>query len=502
MADSAVVRTLDGHRQVHQRGQRPLDELAREITAGAVRLASATAAWLGLVAEFDEREGWGGVGIQSCAHWLAWQCALSPGAAREHVRVARALTALPVTAAAFAAGRLSFSKVRAVTRVADPGTEVELVELAVHTTASQLERVVRAWRRSDDVDEGRVAERREFAWSWDDDGMLTLRVRMDAESGAQFLASIESAAERDARRDRAADKRAGAESSARDGSTGIPRGQRTARRIAALKRLAAVVADADRRPGDPPRREVVVHVDAEVLADDAAAGRAHLEGGPALHPSRVRRMLCEASVVGLVHRNGEPLALGRRRRLATPGQRRALLARDGGCARPGCEETRVERLHAHHLRHWLHGGRTDVSNLVLLCDVDHGLVHEHDLVMSRADGELVVHDAEGRRVWGPADAAFTGGVGADLAAGGRLGARPDEQVMAGVHPIDRSAGCRPAPPTSAPAARPADVLAPLLPDGTGQGLPHATGPTGERMDLHHVVWALLAHRDHLRRSAA
>src|SRR3712207_4858674 len=120
MADSAAVRALDGHQQVHQRGQRPLDELAREITAGAVRLASATAAWLRLVAEFDEREGWGGVGVLSCAHWLAWQCALSPGAAREHVRVARALTALPVTAAAFAAGRLSFSKVRALTRVADP----------------------------------------------------------------------------------------------------------------------------------------------------------------------------------------------------------------------------------------------------------------------------------------------------------------------------------------------------------------------------------------------
>ena len=122
--------------------------------------------------------------------------------------------------------------------------------------------------------------------------------------------------------------------------------------------------------------------------------------------------------------------------------------------------------------------------------------------MSRTDGKLVVHDAEGRRVWGPADAAFTGGVGADLTVGGRLGAGLDEQVMAGVHPIHRSAGRPPASPTPAPAARPADVLAPLLPGGTGQGLPRATGPTGERMDLHHVVWALLAHRDHLRRPAA
>lgn len=68
--------------------ERPLAELAREITAGAVRLAAATAAWLRAVAEFDAREGWGGYGVRSCAHWLAWQCGLSPNAAREHVRVA------------------------------------------------------------------------------------------------------------------------------------------------------------------------------------------------------------------------------------------------------------------------------------------------------------------------------------------------------------------------------------------------------------------------------
>ena len=76
-------------------GELPLEELARRITSGAVRLAAATAAWLVLVAEFDRRGGWGAVGIRSCAHWLAWQCGLSPGAAREHVRVARALTTLP-----------------------------------------------------------------------------------------------------------------------------------------------------------------------------------------------------------------------------------------------------------------------------------------------------------------------------------------------------------------------------------------------------------------------
>jgi hypothetical protein len=63
-----------------------VEQLAEQITAGAVRMAAATAAWLGLVAEFDAREGWAGYGLRSCAHWLAWQCGMSPGAAREHVR--------------------------------------------------------------------------------------------------------------------------------------------------------------------------------------------------------------------------------------------------------------------------------------------------------------------------------------------------------------------------------------------------------------------------------
>lgn len=184
-----------------------IDALGDRICAGAVRLAAATAAWLVLVAEFDEREGWRGIGINSCAHWLAWRCGLTPGTARQHVRVARALRQLPVTAEAFASGELSYSKVRALTRVAEPSTEAELVEFARHATASQVERTVRAWRRADDVDAGRVRDRRRFSWWTEDDGMIAIQLRMEPEAGAEFLAGIESLAERDARRERAARKR-------------------------------------------------------------------------------------------------------------------------------------------------------------------------------------------------------------------------------------------------------------------------------------------------------
>ncbi|SHN75063.1 HNH endonuclease [Geodermatophilus obscurus] len=395
-------------------GELSLEELARRITSGAVRLAAATAAWLVLVAEFDRREGWGAVGIRSCAQWLAWQCGLSPGAAREHVRVARALTALPATTAAFAAGRLSYAKVRALTRVAEPDTEPALLELAYELTASQLERVVREWRRSDAVDDATVPAKQRFDHWWDDDGMLHVRLCLAAEEGAAFLAGVDSVAERSARRERAAVKQDAAgvpdgEKCDEDDDVANARDRSTARRCAAVAQLVSAAAEADRRAGDPPRREVVVHADAAVLAEDAAAGRAHIEGGPALHPAQVRRMLCEATVVTMLERGREPLAVGRARRFATRAQRRALYRRDGGCARLGCAETRIERLHAHHMRHWLHGGPTDVANMVLLCDVDHGLAHDLDLIMSRRDGRLVITAPDGRWVWGTADAAFTRG---------------------------------------------------------------------------------------------
>ena len=466
----------------------PLPELARAITTGAVRLAAATAAWLRLVAEFDERGGWHGVGINSCGHWLAWQCGLSPVTAREHVRVARALRGLPLIAAAFSNGRLSYAKVRAVTRIAAPDCEAALLDFALSATAAQTERFCRAWRRVDDEDPGADPrpEAGQSFQSWtDDEGYLTLKIRMPVEVGAPLLAQIDSLAERDARRERAQNKkaqarheamraaggrvdRAVAERCAEDAAVGLVRERTAARRIAALGALAEARVTMDRRPGDPPRREVVVHVDAAVLADDTAAGRAHYEGGPAITAPQARRMLCEATALVMLEQGREPLAVGRRKRRGTHAQRRALLRRDGGCARPGCPETRLERLHVHHMRHWLHGGRTDLPNLVLLCDNDHGLVHDHDLVLSRRRGALIVLTPDGRHIWGTADAAFTTGLtGADThrTSDDAEGTDP----FLGVHPIDEVAGRR---PTDTPAPnREGDVDPPL-----GRALRPRSGP--------------------------
>jgi hypothetical protein len=536
---------------VEHRSGSPLPDLAAAITAGAVRLAAATAAWLRLIAEFDEREGWHGYGIASCAHWLSWQCGLSPGAAREHVRVARALGSLPLIEAAFAEGRLSYSKVRALTRIAEPDSEAALVELAGELTASQVERTVRQWRRAEVVNAGEppTEERPSFDHWWDESGMLTVQVRMPSEAGAGFMAAIESLAERAARRERARAKRAGTEPVVESPS---------ARRLAALTTLAQAAVNSDRRAGDAPRREVVVHVDVAVLADDAAAGRAYVEGGPALSPAQARRMLCEASVVAMLEDGREPLGVGRRRRRVTGAQRMALLRRDGGCARPGCPESRIERLHAHHLRHWLFGGGTDMTNLVLLCDRDHGLVHELDLVMTRSGGHLIVTAPDGRRVWGPADAAFRGGL-----TGLEDASVPSRESFSGVHPVDTVVGRRPArlpaddarPPTAVPStslpsqprgrrpagtsgtrrpagglggsprprprrhrgptvlrpvtaatssttAGPRSAIATTLFPGGEPPLPDAMPANGERMDVGYVVGVLMGNRDLVRRLRA
>jgi hypothetical protein len=125
-----------------------VDELADGICLRAGRIAAAQAELLLWIAEFDRRQGWAGPGLLSCAHWLVWRIGLSPGAAREHVRVARRLQELPEVAVAFADGGVSYSTVRAITRVAEPGDGVDWVALARLGSARQLEKIVRGVRRA------------------------------------------------------------------------------------------------------------------------------------------------------------------------------------------------------------------------------------------------------------------------------------------------------------------------------------------------------------------
>jgi hypothetical protein len=134
--------------------RKSLDDLGHQIIELAGHLNSAHYRFLKLIAEWDQRKGWGGEGAtQSCAHWLNWKCGIDIGAAREKIRTANALLDLPQISAAMERGELSYAKVRALTRVACPSIEQTLLEYALHGTAAHVERIVRDFRRCKEAEE-------------------------------------------------------------------------------------------------------------------------------------------------------------------------------------------------------------------------------------------------------------------------------------------------------------------------------------------------------------
>src|SRR6266446_3498617 len=155
-----------------------LDRLGDQIAELSAHLDAATDSLLALIREFDARGGWN-TGFRSCAEWLAWRVGLDLGAARERVRVARALGTLPVLSEALANGELSYAKVRAMTRVATPETEVRLVAVGRAGTAAHVERIVRGWRRLDRRAEARETARRHTGRALhmyqDEDGMMIVK---------------------------------------------------------------------------------------------------------------------------------------------------------------------------------------------------------------------------------------------------------------------------------------------------------------------------------------
>ena len=175
-----------------------LERLGDDIAELSAHLDAATARLLDLIRDFDLRGGWGN-GFGSCAAWLTWRVGLDPGAARERVRVARALGMLPLLAGALARGELSYSKVRALTRVATPETEERLLKVGRARTAEHVARIVRGWRRVDRIAETRETirrhRRRALHVYQDEDGMVVIRGRLEPEAGAVLMKALEAARE-------------------------------------------------------------------------------------------------------------------------------------------------------------------------------------------------------------------------------------------------------------------------------------------------------------------
>jgi hypothetical protein len=325
-----------------------VDELVDELATLAAHISAGMCRWLELVGEFDRRGKWAGWGHRSCAEWLAWRCALTPRSAREHVRVARALSALPMVQEAFSRGEVSYAKVRALTRVGAPRKEAELLELAAVMTASQLERALSAYRRVTSAEARELHEQEQLEYYWDEDGEL-------------FIQAIDAARERLWQAGRN-EERGSAE----------PRRPSKVDALVAVADTALAHPDTGRTGGD--RYQVVVHIDHAALTGDDDEGSCVLADGPALAPETARRLACDASLVTLDERSATPLNVGRKTRTIPRALRRALTARDRGCRFPGCTNHRY--LDAHHIHHWADGGETKLDNLLHLCRRHHRLLHE------------------------------------------------------------------------------------------------------------------------------
>ena len=381
-----------------------LDALGERIAHLSAQLQAATYQLLVMLRDFDERGGWNS-GFRSCAHWLNWRTGLELGAAREKVRVAHALATLPLLSAAMSRGEISFSKVRALTRVATPANEEELLTFAKAGTAAHVEKVVRAWRRVDRLVEQeheqlRHASRYLRVYT-DEDGMVVVQARLAPEAGAALLRALDAAVVKLRGSDVSAETSAG-------GSADPPTAEQ--RRADAMGLVAESALASGLDPGTRgDRYQIVVHVDAETLVADSEGVAALLDDGSRVSAETSRRLSCDAALVVMRHAaDGSVLDVGRRTRAISTPLRRALARRDGGCRFPGCASRLCD---AHHLEHWANGGKTKLDNLVQLCRFHHRAVHEEGFrVRLLPGGELRFFRPDGRPL---IDAPSLPAIGAD-----------------------------------------------------------------------------------------
>ncbi|HXS85513.1 MAG TPA: DUF222 domain-containing protein [Mycobacterium sp.] len=384
-----------------------VDELGSQIVALAGRLAAATCRWLLLVARLDACEGCAAFGLASTARWLGHYCGLAHRTAVEHVRVARALAGFPELAAAMGAGRLSYSQVRAISRLAHDGEHrlvEDLIEAAGHGTAGHLETLVRGLRTVEDTNSDEQQRQEYVSHSWSSEAQWRIHARLDPEHGAIVQSAVETIARAEGISQAAALVRMAEIALATVADTEKPiRGLRGDERAAVVIHLTAADLPADTcADGAPPHTSQPRS--AERTTDGPPRPYAHIVGGPGLPDSVVQRLTCAGRIrTARQKQDGTVLDLGRSHRVVSERLYRALLLRDDGCCTyPGCANTRD--LEAHHVRHWLYGGPTNLANLVLLCAGHHRAHHDGEFRIQplgrcrfrfrRADGRVLPHHVD------------------------------------------------------------------------------------------------------------
>ena len=370
--------------------------LGDEIARTAARIDASTHRLLACIRAFDESEEWGKQGALSCAHWLTWRINLDPGTARERVRVARALGRLPQIDDALRKGELSYAKARALTRIATAENEGNLLHMALYSTGAQLERLVRKlrWVASVDAQTGeRLDDRRYVHEESMENGMIRITAVLHPDEAALVMKALERAQTPPAGPPppRGGDVDVSAE------APPTPALARKPLADALVDVAESYLAHGESEGNGGERTQIFVHLDQDPLAPDGTMA-ATLDDGTRVSSETLRRLACDAALVPCRQSpTGNVLDLGRRARTVNAALRRALWLRDRGCAFPGCTHHRY--VHAHHIQHWLHGGKTSLDNLILLCSSHHRLLHDGGFTIKRVeDGALQFRNARGETI--------------------------------------------------------------------------------------------------------
>ena len=374
-------------------------ELARRLRALVADGDRDLAGQLRLLVRFDALEGWRADGAASCAAWMDARLGIEAWEARERLRAGRALGALPTIASLFEAGRLSWAKVRLLTRVATTDDEGALARAALAAPVADVRAICEGFRHGGtpspaDENAGAFRAHRERALRWHRLGEHAVRVVLELPSAeaAEWLKALERCEDALHERARRTDPgEIGRALAALYGGAGAgpgpaldPDAPDPARRRAdaallmareSLRAAGPAVATAD-------RYRVLVNVDVGA-SGEAPPARAVASGFGPLAPAVARRLACDAGLGACtVDADAEVLDVGRRTRAWPAAMRRAALARDRRCQVPGCGATRF--LDVHHLVHWIDGGPTSLENAACVCRRCHVLLHEGGHALVRA----------------------------------------------------------------------------------------------------------------------
>jgi hypothetical protein len=360
--------------------ERPTEELAEAFRELDTLRNVTDAHQLLVLAVLDERGIGAEDGTLDAIGWVTWTSRLSRARARALVETARALPDRPRLADAALDGRLSGEQLEAVVKVATPETDAEWAEAAPGWTASSLRAAAKNARAVTREEAVEREQSRSVTYRWDGRrGGLRLRGWFPDLDGATVVAALEAQAEQMA---------------PAPGEPWEP----------FPMRCADVVVDALSREledqSDASRATVVLHVQDTALREGSTEPGAHLDADTETIPvanETARRVSCDPIVQVMIEsEEGVPIRMGRRTRKVPPHLWRLVKNRDRHCQAPGCARTRG--LHAHHRKHWIDGGTTDLDNLVLLCTVHHRLLHEHGWTIRGGPEDLRFHDRHGIQV--------------------------------------------------------------------------------------------------------